>query len=180
MSKSRAITSISSAKATAPGSLLRYVGAAQAFVEKNIKLYIGYLYDAYPAAFSWFRQYESWLFEEHASLLRNINEIQESLALVKDRMEHSASPAGDLNIDWGSRAAWIGKSLRSYEVRLAEFRGRYKVLVEDEELFRSLGLRAGAGRARSGWGGVVMSREEYIQRRMAALKGMEGDPVAEY
>lgn len=98
---------------------------------------------------------------------------------MKDRMEHSVPPTGDLDTDWSSRAAWIGRSLREYKTRLAEFRGRYKILLEDEELLRRLGLREGDGSGRPRWGEVVMSREEYIERRMAALKEMEEDPVAE-
>lgn len=134
---------------------------AKAAVENDTELYIDHLYDAYPATFSWFRQYELWLFEEHASLLRNITEIEESLAIMKERMEHSASSADDLDMDWGGRAAWIGKTLREYRARLAEFRGRYKILLE-YEMFRRLRLREGDGRGRPRWD-ELMSRKEYIE-----------------
>lgn len=98
---------------------------------------------------------------------------------MRERTEHSASLAGDSSVDWGSRADWIGKLLREYRARLAEFRDRYKSLLENEELCGGLRLRGGDERARSTRIEVVMSREEYIERRMADLKGVDGDPVAE-
>jgi len=124
-----------------------------AMVEEDTLNYIDTMYALYPDAYIWTEEHQAQLLQEYARLQKKVGSVGESLAHAQKSQECGLG-SRDLGV------ARLQTTLRDTSKRLADFRSRYRVLIEDEELYQKLSSRDRV---------PVTSRDEYGSRRMAAV-----------